>query len=317
MQFADAVRAVDPSLRLGGPSLQDAVTDTWLDDNPVHSWTRRFVAALASRRRLADLGFFSFEHYPYDTLCGRLDAKLVGEDAMLASDVARLRAEGVPRAVPLVISEYGLSAFSGEGEVDLPGALFDADLVAHFLSLGGRGAYLLGYGPDEMFQPDQACAGYGELMLFGEDRQGRSSWPTPAYWASVMLASEWAQPGGGVHQVLAANPARAPGSPPWVAAYPIRRPDGKLSVLLINRDPARAHPVGLKVLDGGRPAVLPGPYEVVQYSSRQFAWRSAGFNGHPLRDDPPSRFTLAGGEVALPPYSLTVVRAGAPERRGV
>ncbi|HEY7852769.1 MAG TPA: discoidin domain-containing protein, partial [Caulobacteraceae bacterium] len=128
LQFAAAVHAVDPNLRVGGPSLQDAVTDTWLDDNPDHAWTRRFVAALAARGRLADLAFFSFEHYPYDTLCGRLDGKLVKEDAILESDVTRLHAEGVPRNIPLVISEYGLSAFSGVGEVNLPGALFDADL---------------------------------------------------------------------------------------------------------------------------------------------------------------------------------------------
>ena len=291
LQFAAAVHAVDPALRVGGPSLQDAVTDTWLDDNPDHAWTRRFVASLAAQGRMADLNFFSFEHYPYDTLCGRMDAKLVGEDAILASDVARLHAEGVPRTIPLVISEYGLSAFSGEGEVNLPGALFDADLVAHFLSLGGRGAYLLGYGPDEMFKPDQACAGYGELMLFGEDGKGQSSWPTPAYWASVMLANEWAQPGGGEHEVLAARQSRTSGSPAWVTAYPIRRPDGKISVLLINRDPAQAHQVSLNLIDRVGQAALPGPYDMVQYSPQQFAWRSAGFSSHPLRDDPPNRFT--------------------------
>lgn len=316
LQFAAAVHSVDSTLKVGGPSLQDAVTDTWLDDNPDHVWTRRFVRALAERGRLADLSFFSFEHYPYDTLCGRIDAKLVNDDDLLASDVKRLRAEGVPASVPLVISEYGLSAFSGEGEVELPGALFDADLVAHFLTLGGRGAYLLGYGPDEMFTPDQPCAGFGELMLFGEDAKGQSSWPTPAYWASLMLADDWAQPGGAAHQILVASQSRAPGSWPWVAAYPIRRPDGKISALLINRDPTRAHLVRLNVRAGGGGAALPGPYDVVQYSPRQFAWRSAGFNGHPLRDDPPSRFTLGGGAVSLPPYSLTVVRAAAaPQRR--
>jgi hypothetical protein len=300
---------------VGGPSLQDAVTDTWLDDNPDHAWTRRFVAALAARGRLADLAFFSFEHYPYDTLCGRLDGKLVKEDAILESDVTRLHAEGVPRNIPLVISEYGLSAFSGVGEVNLPGALFDADLVAHFLSLGGRGAYLLGYGPDEMFEPDQACAGYGELMLFGEDGAGRSSWPTPAYWASVLLANEWAEPGGAVHEVLAARRSGAPGQPAWVTAYPIRRPDGRLSILLINRDPGHAHEVRLNLIDRAGLSALPSPYDVVQYSPRQFAWQSAGFNSHPLRDNPPSRMTLASNLVSLPPYSLTVVRAGRPAGR--
>jgi hypothetical protein len=54
---------------------------------------------------------------------------------------------------------------------------------------------------------------------------------------------------------------------------------------------------------------LPGPFDVVQYGPQQYSWRSAGSHGHPLRDAPPRRFSLAGGSIELQPYSLTVVRA--------
>jgi hypothetical protein len=310
LEFADAVHGVDPSLKLGGPSLQDAVTDTWLDDAPDHNWTRRLVASLRARGRMADLSFFSFEHYPFDSLCGRLDQKLLQEDGMLADDVARLHRAGVPANIPWVISEYGFSAFSGQGEVELPGALFDADMVAHFLSLGGRGAYLLGYGPDELFEPDPRCAGWGELMLFGEDGAGRADWPTPAYWAAAMLARDWARPGDGPYRLYRAQVRSTQArSANWVVAYPAQAPDGTWSTLLVNRDPGRAHRIRLQTRGGSGAAALPGPFDVVQYGPQQYSWRSAGSHGHPLRDAPPRRFSLAAGAIDLQPYSLTVVRA--------
>jgi hypothetical protein len=241
-QAAAAVRKADDHIVLAGPGLQDAVSDTWLDEDTDHSWTRRFLTNLSARGHGGDLGVFTFEHYPNDVLCGALDQKLLAEDEAMAAGVTRLKADGVSSKIPWVIIEYGVSAFSGQGEVELPGALFNADMIAHFLMLGGRGGYLLGYGPEQLYEPEETCAGYGELMLFGQDVNGRASWPTPAFWGAAMLTKDWAQSGGGRHDLYRASwtPGRDRGSTgAWVVAYPIRRPDGRLAVLLINRDPVR------------------------------------------------------------------------------
>jgi len=319
MQFAAAVRGADGAVSVGGPSLQDAVSDTWLDPAPDHSWTRRFIAALDARGRGADLGFFSFEHYPFDALCGPLDRKLLAESEAMRLDMARLRADGVPLTIPWVVTEYGFSAFSGRGEVELPGALFNADMIAHFLSLGGRATYLLGYGPEELFEPEQACAGYGELMLFGEDEAGQALWPTPSYWATTLLATEWVLPGDLPHELYRASvDIPGDGSRGSVVAYPLKRPDGRWAILLINRDPAHAHAIQVAVIQRAKgPArSLAGPFEVIQYGARQYAWHAAGPAGRPARNDPPRRFTLPGGPVVLPPYSLTIVRT-APQGSAV
>ena len=307
-EFAAAVQAANPAVTLGGPNLQDAVSDTWLDQTPDHSWTRRFLAALSVNGHRTRLDFFSFEHYPYDNLCGPLDRKLLDADDILRADLTRLHADGVPGNIPWIITEYGFSAFSGRGEVEMPGALFDADMIAHFLSLGGRASYLLGYGPDELFDPEKDCSGYGELMLFGEDDRGQAVWPTPTYWGVSMLANDWVQPGDRRHEVYGAS-VDIPGDRAHaVVAYPIKRPDGRWAVLLINRDPARAFSVQLALGDpADEPAhPLQGPLRIVQYDAQQYAWLADGSAGHPTRDDPPRRFTLPGDVVALPPYSLTV-----------
>jgi hypothetical protein len=313
-QTAAAVRAVDPEVRLAGPGLQDAVSDTWLDDTRDHSWTRRFVRAADTLGSPADIGAFTFEHYGYDVLCGAMDRKLLAEDGAMTSDLARLKSDGVPTGIPWMIIEYGMSAFSAQGLVELPGALFDADMIGRFLTLGGHGAYMLGYEPDQLYPPDNTCAGYGELMLFGQDAHGAATWPTPAFWSAFLLSREWAQPGAGQHDLYRAAWVPASASPGWVVAYPVRRPDGRLAVLLINRDPSHAHPVQIDVRRRalGLTSGLPGPFDVIQYGRDQYVWAPDGAAGHPTRDQPPRRFRLDRQPLTLPPYSLTVVRTAGP-----
>lgn len=312
LQTADALRRVDPGLRLAGPGLQDAVSNTWLVEGPVQSWPRLFIGALRKAGRLGDLGEFTFEQYPYDLPCERADAMLRNADGKLAAALAGMTSDGVPPGVPRSILEYGLSAFSGRVAVEMPEALFNADMMAQFLTLGGHASYYLGYGPEELFDPENACAGYGELMLFGQDAAGRASWPTPAFWGAQLVTQQWAQPGNGQHLLYTARWSPDQGPADWIVAYPLRRPDRQLAVLLINRDPTHAHVAALKVKQrGGVIADLRGPYQLFQYGTDQYRWHADGPAGHPTRNQPPRRFT-ADGAITLPPFSITIARAADP-----
>jgi hypothetical protein len=312
-QFGMAVRAVYPGIELGGPNLQDAISDTWLDDSPDRSWTRRFLADITPPGGRPELDFFSFEHYPYDTPCGAIDEELVGAPDILARDLARLHEDGVPRSIPWVVTEYGFSAFSGEVEVELPGALFDAGMLAQFLAAGGSAAYLLGYGPDELYPPEQDCAGYGELMLFGQDSHGQATWPTPTYWAIRLLTQEWLQPGDGANRLY---PASLDGLPAdekrYVAAWPLLRPDNRWSVMLLNRSPAKPFSVALAFGRRGDTArTFTGSWEGAQYDQSDYRWQPDASNGHPVLNNPPRHISGRGGEILLPPFSITIVRLNA------
>jgi hypothetical protein len=299
LETVDALRRVDRAIPLGGPSLQSGLTDTWLDPDPDRSWNSHFIRYLKARNRLADLQFFAFEHYPFDDICGDVHAKLVEQDALMAHLVARVRAEGVPATIPWYISEYGFSAFSGRAESEMPSALLMANILGQFLTLGGDGAYLFGYQPNEPANQHQPCAGWGNLMLFTADAAGQAKDPTPTFHAARLITGAWLQPQG-VHRLYAAR-VDAGGPPGRLAAFAARRPDGRLSLLVINRDPHRSYALAAPALHG--------PVEAWTYAAAQYDWVEAGPQSHVGRNDPPTHVRLARlGALEIPPASLTVLR---------
>lgn len=295
----DRLRPINPRLRYGGPSMQSAATDVGFVHGPMRSWNRGFIAYLKGRRRLKDLSFFSFEHYPFDDICGDIHAKLVAEDALLDGMLKRLRSEGLPKATPLVIAEYGFSAFSGQAMVELPSALLQANIVGQFLSQGGSAAYLFGYGPNWPINQHQPCAGFGNMTPFIADAQGQAGPPTPTFWSSRLISQTWLMPGHGLHRLYATKVAGAPKG--LVVAYAVKRPDGKLGLMILNRSPER--PFELRLSGFGR-----GAAEVSQFGPAQYHWKPDGEHGRPDLDLPPAKSRLAAGAaLTLPPDSLTVV----------
>ena len=295
MQWAEAIHRVDPSLHLGGPSFQSTrnVIAFWPDARGRTSWIGRFVDVLRARGRLGDFAFFSFEWYPFDNVCRSPAEQLKEAPRILDRVLGAWRAEGVPRGIPWIASEYGWSSYAAEAEVDLPGALFDAEFVADFLSRGGSAAYLYGYEPKAVFS--EKCNNYGALTLFLADGS-----KLPAYYAVQLVMHEWLQPGG-MHELHLVR-----GTPPLVRAYAVKRPDTTWALLLLNVGRASAR---LKT-DGLKPVLHVAVLHVVQYSPRQYEWHAAGDDGHPTRNLEPRRFD-ARGSIELPPYSITVITPSA------
>ena len=314
LQAARAVRAVDPKLKLGGPSLQSAFTETYqLPDIP-RSWTKGFVDYLSSRGRLSDLQFMSFEYYPFDDICEDLPGKLRNQTRLLAEAMRRLRDETGRADFPLIISEYGFSAFSGRAMSEMPSALLMADIIGGFLSRGGQTAYMFGYPPNYPANQHLDCAGFGNMMTFTSDPAGQAKDPMPVYFTARLLSETWMQAGAAPHQLQAVSVSGAGDS---VTAYAVKRPDGRVGVLIVNRDPERRIDIKLEAIPagGGKASALRGPLQLSQYSPAQYSWVSDGVNSHPGRNLPPERHTLktARGGISLPASSITVV-LGPPPR---
>jgi len=306
LQFAGVIHQVDPAVKIGGPSLQEII---WDRDAPANrgngEWMRRFLDYLKRRGRSADFQFFSFEWYPFDDVCEATAPQLSQASKLLDDAVLQMRTRGVPPNIPWIISEYGYSAFAARAEIDIEGALLNADVVGKFLTLGGDQAFLFGYTPAEMLR-EVPCT-TGNNMLFSMDEDGNITHRFATYFGARLVTREWLQPGDEVHEIYpASSNIRDANGNALVTSYAVRRPDGSWSLLLINKDAKRAF--DLRAVTA-RSAKLEGDFEVYQYSSKQYALGGSQRNPYPVKaDEPEHRIVSTLSQVSLPPYSLTVIR---------
>lgn len=299
LQWARALHSADPRITLGGPSFQTAVEGWihWPDSHGDRSWYRRFLHYLKAHQADQELGFFTFEWYPFDELFHDPATQLKKHPKLLDDALARLQSEGLSRKIPWMISEYGWSPFAARPEVDLPGALLNAEIVARFLLRGGTTAYLYGYEPATLLkEKNMKGASWGNLTPFLADDTGTIQDKLPTYWSAFLLTQVWAQPGEERHQLYEAT-----ASHPDVGVYALKRPDGRWALLLLNRDGKRTYHVQLP--DG------PHWQESWRYSGAEYAWKEAGKKSHPMRSLPPTRSRLTSPIIELPPFSLSVARS--------
>ncbi len=314
LEWADALHRVAPKLQLGGPGLAAIDLDMQVppDDPDTRLWMKRFIDYLRARHRLKELAFFSFEWYPFDEVCESAAVHLVEAPQLLANALARMREAGVPQDIPWMITEYGYSAFAARAEVDIEGALFNAESVAQFLTLGGRRAYLFGYEPNEVIQEVPCTWGINAMFLLGEE--GEIKYRLATYYAAWLLTEVWAQP---ANERLEIYPAKSDivnqSGQPLVTAYALRRPNGEWALMLINKDPQEVWSVQIAFENEqtARRGAFKDSAELFQYSRQQYLWKEDGERGYPLRSLPPTRLTLpdAGKQsIALPPYSLSIIQ---------
>src|SRR5437762_7675125 len=128
----------------------------------------------------------------------------------------------------------------------MTGAIFNTASLADFLAGGGAAASFSGPEPQPPFREPRACATPGNLTLFVSDDEHRIVRRVPAFDAARKVMKEWLAPRG-EHTML---PVR--GTDALLRAWAVRRPDGSISVLLLNKAP-RTRTVSL----GGRTMTLP------------------------------------------------------------
>jgi hypothetical protein len=301
-------------VKLGGPSLQNFEDQllTWADAAGNRSWMNRFLEYIRGAKVRFD--FLSFEFYPFDNICADAAPHLLEIPERLRAMMASLRRDGVPADIPWFMTEYGYSVFAGRPEVDIEGALFNADTVGAFLSLGGTKPYLYGYEPN--YLQDELKCSWGNLMMLQLNPKSDQLSRLSTYYASQLLTQEWMQPVNEQHEMFTVTiketKNRAHGVPrPTVTVYAVRRPDKQWALLAINKDPKRGAQLNVEFnLPGAKqPLGFVGQVQVIQFSQQQYAWRDDGPNGHPIRSLPPAQFTReASASYQLPPYSLTVLR---------
>jgi hypothetical protein len=275
LQWAAAIHRVDSTLKLGGPSFQGVNKDieVWPDANGKVSWTGRFIDYLKQHGRMNDLAFFSFEHYPYDP-CKTPWGVLYDEPELVSHIMQVWHEDGVPADTPMFITEGNLSSGASETYQDIFAGVWLADYIGSFLNSGGKGVYFFHYLPLQM---EPGCnSSPGTFGMFTVDTNYQIQQPLAQFFAAQLINLEWVQPGG-EHQVFAANGNVNDGAGhELVTAYAVKRPDGKWSVMAVNRDQQNAHRVQI-TFEGpeGKESNFAGPVEVATFGSAQYQWHPA------------------------------------------
>jgi len=293
-QVSRGVRKAVPDVVMGGPSF--VTLDVEPGDDQTYRfdkrwWLRDFLGELHRRKQSRDFRFLSFEWYPFDDVDGKDSEQLPRAFGMLARTMRSL----CSFHLPLVIGEYNYSVFPCRQEVDLAGALLNAETAAQFLCGGGDAAFYYGYEPNKL---DGSSGSWGnQLMLLA--RKGGTV-PVATYQALRMLSYDWMEPRGGLHFIL---PVRIhDNDKTMINAFAVKRPDGVISLLVINKDANT--PLKLSVKGLGKASVM-----LTTYSSAYYSWRADGDNGHPSLNLPPLSTKIPAGQpITIPPWSLSVLR---------
>ena len=293
-------------LTLGGPSFvtidcQPKDTTYRFDHRP---WLKRFFQQLRRHQQQNDFQFLTFEWYPFDELLLPPAELLCKQSGSLRKAVTLIRHGGVPSSMPLIITEYGYSVFSGEPEVKLEAALLNADIAAEFLLLGGETSYLYGYEPNSL-----ECGygnSWGNLMMFLQNNEGGIPTPLPTYYGAQLLTRAWGTPARGEYEIYTASCEPAEGS---LTAYMLHEKiANRWSLLLVNKNPMQSFEIGYRFMRHGKKTTAPWkPSELLSYSSSQYQWHADGVKGYPLHDEAPQYQKITQHDVVIKPWSMMVM----------
>src|SRR6202167_4617000 len=313
IQWATAIHKVDPNLKLGGPVFEGVNEDirVWPDAQGRTSWMGRFVEYLKSHGRLADLAFVSFEHYPFEP-CDITWKTLYSEPALVKHILQVWRDDGVPKEVPLMITEDHLASNLTGPMATIFAALWLADNVGSFFEGGGS---LFTHSPIQPQGVQNSCLGWSSWSNFVSDEETLEiRGYTSPYFAAHMINLEWVQHRAGMHSMFSASvDIKDSDGNLLVTSYAVHRPDGNWSLMLVNRDETNPHAVRVvfENTESKREASFSGPVTFVTFGSEQYVWINDGPNSHADPDHPPVATTMEGvpGTVfTLPKASITVLR---------
>jgi hypothetical protein len=308
LQLANKIERLNYNLKLGGPCFASLSSDE--EDSTTFTeakWTTLFLDYLKSHKSLNLFNFFSFEWYPFDDLCAPSAPQLAVEPAMLSMAIKNIQSV-LPANTPMYVTEYGYSAYEGKPEVEMQGALMYADILGKFLELGGSKSFLYGYEP--AFLQQSFNCGSGNNMLLGLSDSGKIGYKTAAFFTTQMITRYWAQPADSLLEIFPSDcNIKNRENRSVIAAYSIRTPSGKWSVMLINKDAHKTFDVDIDIENtSDKKMIFWKPAHLIQYSNEQYKWKANGLNGHPVKSLPPLIEDIdRSSNISLPPFSLTVI----------
>jgi hypothetical protein len=312
VQWADAIHKVDPNIKLAGPVFGGTNSDiqVWPNSQGNVSWFNRFLNYLDGHGHLGDLNVMTFEHYPFNP-CHITWDDLYEEPELVRGIMKVWRKDGLPKDVPMQITESNLAYDTAIEYMQPFGALWVADYAGTFLTAGGQGLFYYQWEPLPMYR---GCGGWGTFGMFNVDLSYGIRQVTSQYFSAQLLTLQWAEPVDENHMVYPAeSDIKDSKGHVLVTAYSVLRPDGQWALLLVNKDENNPHSVQVEFHDasGDSNHYFSGNVDQISFGADNYTWHADGQNGDADPDGPAVTSNQNGGkgvEYALPRASITVLR---------
>jgi hypothetical protein len=282
--FADAMKAVDPTIKIGAVLTTPANwPDGLVGGGDTDTWNKTVLSVAGPKIDFVDLHW-----YPG----GGTAAEAVAKPEQITDSVYLARQQ-VARYAGADAARIGISLTEtnvGVGQDTQPGALYLADLYSGLLE---QGVFTVnwwnvhnGIGTVSTVAGQVDYGDFGMLASAACLPNGGTCEPplnTPfAPFHGLSIVNTFARPGD---QFI-----RAGTDQPLVTAHAARRPNGDLAVLLVNKDPDNGYPVAIDYA-----GFTPGAAAPMVYSYTNGATSLTHAQ------------TGTAGSQTLPPYSLTVL----------
>ena len=302
IQFAKAIHKVDPRVKVGGPVFEGVNIDVpiWADTSGDVRWFHRFLLYLKAHGHLNDLAFMSYEHYPF-VGCdqgGALYEDLVQEPSIVKHITDMWHADGLPKGVPMFMTEDNFANDGGPVPKQLAGALWMADWIGSSLADGVAGVNYYKY-EVEPTERKRECNKYGSYGVFIVDDNFRILAKAAQFYATRMLTHEWFAFGDTPQGIY---PSSTDLGSRDLTSYVVKRPDGTWAIMLVNKAPAA---YDVRVSLGG--AHFSGPVMTATFGTKQYYW-SGDKLAPPERDLGIAYGSAAGPIYEIPAESITILR---------
>jgi hypothetical protein len=301
--FYEAMKAEDPTIRIVA---QVGVTDPSgaYDGKPC---LQSFVDRLAKDGKQKYLDIASVHQYSNwgQNVKDLLDSPVTQMADLAASVKKQLAAYPELAEVPIWMSEFNTSdqVKPRDISVRIENGLWLAQYMPEFIRNFGTRGYMTLWdvlnGGTALKDEKGGDHGYLQAEEGPYQYQERAD-----YWTMTMLTNHWALPGDArLHSMV-----KAESDAPGLAVYADRRPDGKLTLLAVNKDPERPVAASIAIAKYAAVNVARG----WEFDRDNYEWRTESKPYHADPDAPPTPFRIkrSNGRFkhVFPPYSITVLQ---------
>lgn len=303
IEFYDAMKAEDPSIIVTGPVAGGLLDAANLYDGK--TVTQDFISLLHTQGKDAYINALDFHWYP--NYGNYTEATALASVTLMDNYPATIQSwlSGVTNAsaIPVMMTEFNVDPGDEHFQVILPEGMWVADALGRFIKGFGNRGFTNLWGALGGSSAVVSLTG-GGLSYLQTEVNANQYQERPSYWAEKLMTNQWTIPGDSTSHALVSSVS----SQSLLPAYADYRPDGVLSLMVVNKDPGNSYATTVNL-----GAFTPnGTANAWRFDSSNYAWTTASLPYHAAPDTAPTTFTQAGVASSFPmtfgPYSITVLQ---------